>query len=237
MFRKFREFEKRFVVNFNKDDDTGKDKDGGGDKGTGGGGTGNAELDLIKAELAKTKAELEGLRVKDVNLNDKVKKDQDDKSKRDSDSKVLESAISFNYSLKDFIKGNDSMLPKEFNEIITMADKEKYDSAVHKSNAIKSAFIQSFFSQQSNVDLLTETQQTALADYQKLTKNGKDEQAPQLYSNLFEPALASLKRVKKAEDLYRAKQGYSGNTDSDQAYKEKMTKLAEKKFFRGNKNA
>lgn len=192
-------------------------------------------------DLAGMKAELEALRKEkaqwsqDPSLSDKLKKEQEDRDRKNSDSKSLESAIMFNMTSSEFLKTNESLLPKEVAEIFKLAERENYSNAVDRANATKSAIIQSFFSQQSNLEMLTPSQQSTLAEYLKLTKNGKEEKAREIYDNLFEPALASLKRVKKAEELFKAKQGFGGNTDADQAYKDKMSNMAKTKFFRGKK--
>ncbi len=169
----------------------------------------------------------------DLSLNDKVKLERDALDKKASEGKALESALMFNMGAAAFLKENGSILPKEIEEIFKAADKETYENAIQKSNATKAAIIQSFFSQQSNVELLTENQKSALADYLKLTKNGKEEKAKDVYDNLFDSALGTLKRVKKAEELNRAKLGLGSDGGIDQAYKEKLSKMAEKKFFRG----
>jgi hypothetical protein len=188
-----------------------------------------AALEKEKQEwLSKTKET-----PNEVTLNDKVRLERESTDKKTQESKLLESALTFNLTSTDFLKQNESVLPKDISDIFKAADREKYDSAIHKANATKAAIVQSFFSQQSNVDYLTDSQKNALADYQKLTKNGKEEKAKEIYENLFEPALSTLKRVKKAEELARANQGFGGNTDSDQAYKEKLQKMAEQKLFRG----
>ena len=191
------------------------------------------DVQSIKDELAKAKAELEGLRSKDVTLNQKVKIEQDKKEKEQSDTKSLETALTFTLTSKDFIRNNESVLPKGMSDIFKVADKESFDSPIHKANAVKDGLIHSFFSQQSNLDLLTESQKEDLADFQKLTKNGRESKASEVYKNLFEPALESLKRVKKAEELTKSRQGLNPGSDSEQAYKDKLSKMAEKKFFRG----
>lgn len=193
------------------------------------------ELDNLKAELSKAHLELEVYKKQDVSLNDKVKQGQDDKEKNEANSRSLESALTFNLTSSDFLKANESILPKDIADIFKVAAKETYGSAVERANATKAAIIQSFFSQQSNLEILTPTQQTVLADYLKLTKNGKEDKAKDIFDNLFEPALSTLKRVKKAEELNRSKQGHAANSDSDQAYKEKLTQMAERKLFKGKR--
>ncbi len=196
------------------------------------------DITAIKAELDALRKEKDDWgKSKDKTLHDKVIDDNKEKDKNRSDSKTLEAALTFNLLSNEFIKNNESVLPKGISDIFKAAEKETYDSAVDKANAIKDGIIQSFFSQQLNVDMLTHSQKSDLADFQKLTKNGREAKAQDLYKNLFEPALESLKRVKKAEELYKANQGFGNNTDVDQAYKDKLSKMADRKFFRGKANA
>ncbi len=191
------------------------------------------DMAALKAELETLRAEKKALADKDLSLGDKVRNQNDLKSKADADSKSLESALTFNLTSADFLKMNESLLPKEIGDIFKVAASENYDSAIHRANATKAEIIQSFFKVQANVDLLTDSQKNTLADYLKLTKNGKEERSREIYDNLFEPALGTMKRVKKAEELNRSQSGFAGSTDVEQAYKEKLVKMAEKKFFKG----
>lgn len=195
------------------------------------------DVQALKAELEALRKEKSDWSKKkekeELSLNDKVKLEREDQEKKNSDSRLLEAALTFNLTSQQFLKDNESILPKEIGDIFKAANQEKYENAIQKSNATKAAIIQSFFSQQSNVDYLTEGQKLSLADYLKLTKNGKEDKAREIYDNLFEPALGTLKRVKKAEELSKSNQGLSAGSDSEQAYKDKLSKMAERKFFRG----
>ncbi len=190
-------------------------------------------------ELADLKKEKEDREKKEKDnqssLHDKVIEDNKQKDKSKADSKALETALTFTLTAKEQFKKDEAILPKGILDIFEVADKETYDSAIEKANAIKDGVIQSFFSEQANVDLLTASQKSDLADFQKLTKNGREAKSSEVYKNLFEPALESSKRVKKAEELYKTKNGYGGDTDQDQAYKDKMIQMADKKFFGGKK--
>lgn len=186
-----------------------------------------AALEKEKTQWTSTKNEQE------LSLNDKAKRDRDDQDKKSSDSKALEAALMFNISSPEFLKQHESILPKGADDIFKLADKEKYDSPIQKANAIRAALIDLYFSQQSNNDFLTEYHKESLAEYQKLTKNGKEEKSKEIYENIFKPALNTMKQVKKAEELSKGKQGLGGNTDADQALKDKMIKMGEKKFFKG----
>lgn len=214
-------------------DGKGASADGGS---SGGGGTDLAAivqgLKESNDRLMKEMAELKGAKPnQDKSLNDRVEEDRNNKAKKDSDNKALEQALTFTLKSHDFLKENESILPKEMGEIFKAAEKESYDSAVDKSNAIKAAMIQSFFKVQANIDILTPNQKTNLEDYLKLTKNGKEERAQLLFDNVFEPALLMVKSVKKAEEISRAKNGFGSSSSQDQAYKEKMMNLSKSHYL------
>ncbi len=186
-----------------------------------------AALEKEKAEWSSKNAQAP------VSLNEKVRIEREDQERKANDSRELEKALTFNLTAENFLKQNESILSGNFKQILDASSKENYDSAVNKSNALKSAWIQEYFSQQSNVDQLTESQKQTLADFNKLTKNGKEERASLIWNNLLEPSLEMTKRISKAEQVAKAKLGFGGNTNSDQAYKNKLSDMAARKFFGG----
>jgi hypothetical protein len=175
----------------------------------------------LEALEASSKKEKE-----DPELIDKAKKEASDRDKKVSDHKNLEAALKFSLESEKFLQSNAQFLPKDVADIFKTAEKEKYETAVEKDSAIKSGIIQSFFSVQSNLDLLTQGPKSALEDYLKLTKTGKQEKAQAIYDSVFEPALEMLRRTKKAEALSK---GFGDN--SDDAYKTKMMKFSEKHYL------
>ena len=62
-----------------------------------------------------------------------------------------------------------------------------------------------------------------------------EEKAKEIYENLFEPALGTLKRVKKAEELSRSKMGYREGSKGDAQYREKLMSLSKKHYLGENK--
>lgn len=140
----------------------------------------------------------------------------------------IEGAVTFNQSVADFVKNNEALLPSEIKDILKVAEKETYDSAVEKANVLKASMIQSFFSVQSNVDLLTPSHKLQVDDYLKLTKNGKEQKAEAIYENLFEPTMKLLKQIKKAEEVGKARSGFASSSKSEDAYKEKLMNVSRK---------
>lgn len=158
----------------------------------------------------------------------RAKKEKEEKEAAAKGDKSLESALSFNLTVADFVKNNKDILPDDFAKVLELANKESYDTPKQKANAIRSGLIQSFFSVQSHQDLLTENQKKTLADFLKLTKTGKEEKSHEVYENVFESAFEMLKHVKKAEDKAKMKASEGTNSSS---YKDKLMKGSTDKFF------
>lgn len=180
------------------------------------------ENETLKAKLAeyeKQKSE------NDKSLNDRLKAQAQSKE----EVQALETAINFNLTSGQFLKDNESVLPKEIGDLFKLADKEKYDTPVQKANATKASVIEKFFELQANVNLLTPGHKLALEQYLKLTKNGKEEKAQYVYENIFEPALNRLRDQKKAEEVQKSKNGLGDGTDK--AYKEKLMNLGRKHYL------
>lgn len=168
----------------------------------------------------------------DEELIDKSKRERAEKDKQDGDAKALEAALRFNMNSDSFLKSNESLLPKDIADIFKTAEKEKFDNPIEKDRAVKAGIIQSFFSVQSNLDLLTPALKNQLEDYLKLTKNGKQEKAQGIFDAIFEPTFEMLRRVKKAEALNK---GHGDN--SNDAYKNKLIAISKNRFLGEKQNA
>lgn len=164
-------------------------------------------------------------------LLDKTKKNAQSDDDKKSESARIESAIAFNYTLKEWLKTNKDILPGEIEDVFKISEKEKYDSQIQKANALRDAIIQSFFSVQDNLDLLTANQKRAIDEYLKLTKNGREQKAESVFENYFEPALETMKRVKKAEEVGRARSGFATGSKVEDAYKERLIQGSRKTYL------
>lgn len=192
------------------------------------------EYETLKAQHKELSEKFEKLQAsqkppppEDKELIEKARLQREADEKKSGDSKALEAAIRFDLKAKEFLSTNASLLPKDVEEIFKTAEKEKYDNALEKDAAIKSGIVQSFFSVQANLDLLTASQKNQLEDYLKLTKTGKQEKAQSIYDSIFEPTFEMLKRVKKAEALQKGV-----GDGSDDALIEKRMARAKKHFLR-----
>lgn len=229
MFKRFQQFDRRFVAQFN----TPPGDAGDGEKGGTGGADAATTIAALQAENAALKAASSKASPKageegDDDLAQKARIKREISDKDNARTKNIENALKFSLKSGEFLKQNESLLPKEAADIFAQAEKENFADAIEKDCAIKSCLIQSFFSVQANVDLLTTSQKSTLDDYLKLTKNGKQEKAQQFYDVVFEPAFEMLKRIKRAEALSK---GFGGNSDAETAYRDRMIKLSKKHYL------
>jgi hypothetical protein len=217
--------------------------DGKGAGGAGGEGDKGKQVDLeellaVKKQNADLMARLEKLEKGAPPKKDEGDKDLDDKAaaardadaKKNSDLKAMETALKFHMNSPNFLKENEALLGSEIKDIFTQADKETFDSAIAKEQAIKASMIKTFFKLQAHMDLLTSSMKTKLEDYLKLTQNGKQEKALEMYDVVFEPAFQMLKQVKKAEALKNGN-GAQGNAETQSAYEKNMYAHSRKRFL------
>ncbi len=182
-----------------------------------------AAEDKAKLEADKVAADKKAADDKGGNdLRDKVRKEKEASEGKATEIKAIERALGFNMGVANFVKDNVDVLPSEFGDLLKAAEKEKFDNAAEKAGTVKASFIQAFFSIQSNVDMLTASQKSSLDDYLKLTKSGKEQKADSIYENIFEPTLEMLKRLKKAEELGKARSGFASSNTVMDGYKARL---------------
>lgn len=192
------------------------------------------EIAAIREENERLKTENEAFKKKtdstpppDKDLIDKAKDLKESADKNANDTKKIEQALGFNLGVDEFVKTNADLLPAEIGNIVAVAHKETYDSAMGKAAAIKASMIQSYFSVEANREALTKSQKEGLDDYLKLTKTGKEEKATEIFTNIFEPTLETIRKIKKAEELGRSNAGFGGD-DKDNAYRDRLIKNSRK---------
>lgn len=172
-----------------------------------------------KAEKEKTEKEKTG--VENETLIATQKKQAEAKEQRDAERKSLESAVTFNVSLPEFAKTNSVLLPGEFSDILKAAESKVYDSAQDKANAVKTALAQTFFAIQANLDLLTPSQKATIQHFLSLSEKAKEEKAVSIYENVFEPALETLRKIKKAEEVGKGRR-HGEKAATKDAYRDKL---------------
>jgi hypothetical protein len=221
-----------------------RDKAGDGSSG-GGGGSGDgkgvddlkAQLDAMKSENEKIKVELESFKSKKSADDADLQKKAEDAKKAEEEKKNLtrrqESAVKFNLTVQNFVKDNKDILPAEVEDIVKQAEKENFDTAAQKSAAVKVGIISSFFKVKENYDRLTASQRTSIDRYLNLTKNGKEEEAENIFENVFEPALELVKAHKKAEEVSKARSGQANSSTGEIEYKNRLMEHSKKALMGG----
>lgn len=164
----------------------------------------------------------------DKDLADKARIEREKKEKDSKHEKSLTAAITFNHASKDFVKANAGLLPKSVEGIFAAAEKETYDSAIEKSNAIKVGIVQEYFAVQANHDLLTASQKIELDEFLKLTKNGKQDRIENIYAMIFEPTIETARKIEKARQV---NDGRKDQTDAEKAYTDRMKEIGQKHFL------
>lgn len=190
--------------------------------------TASEKLAAEKAEWEKSRSTPPPEKPED-DLATKAAKEREAKEKENASTAKLEKSIRFTTGMPDFIKTNATLLPKSLEGIVAQAEKEKYDNAVDKASAVQVALVSEFFAQQSNLDLLTDAQKNALAEFLGLTKNVKQERVQQVYDMVFEPAFKSLKDQVKARQV---RDGEIDPANAKAAYAKRMADLSKAKFIR-----
>lgn len=167
----------------------------------------------------------------DPSLKEKADKEKIDKEKQTADTKAIESAVRFSMGAGDFLKNNESLLPKEVKDIFTQADKKNYATPVEKANDIKVGIIETFFGLQANLDLLTVDQKDLVVNFLGSIQTRKQEKAAEIFGLAFEPAMKMLTGIKKAGEVAKAKQGQGNASDADKAYQEKLMGISKKHYL------
>lgn len=219
-----------------------------GDPNQGGGGGGNEEtpkdppagvtkedFDSLREQNQKLIDRINALEKKgpggedDPDLRTKAIQKREDEERSRADLTKVEAALRFNMGSEKFLEDHKDILPEEIKDIFEVANKENYDSAVEKASAIKANILQSYFSVQDNLDLLTEGQKSQIDSFLKLTKTGREQKAAEIYSNVFEPTLSMVKKIRKAEEVGKSR---TTGSKSENAYKERLMKLSRETHLR-----
>lgn len=213
----------------------------------GGGGGGKSEIDILKEENDRLKkegdaqkTELEKFRAKpnpgsskteEDDLRAKAQKEKEAEEEETGKTRRTEGAIKFNMAIPEFVKTNKDILPDEIAQILKTSANEKYDTEVERAAAVKAGIIQSFFSIAKNEEALTTSQREALKLYLGLTKKAKEERAADVYENIFEPAVETLKKIRKAEELAKGSSGQTAGSTSENQYKDRLVKASRQTYL------
>lgn len=177
------------------------------------------DLDKLIADAAKGKnPKNEPDPTLDAIERDKKAREKD----RETQGKIV-SATKFNVGFDIFLKEYAGVLPPDATEIAKVASSDKYESEVDRSLAIKAALIQSFFKEEENVKLLSDSQKAKWKAYQALGTVGRQEEAATMYEVVFEPAINQARAIRQAQ-ISSKQDTYKGSKDSDIIFKKVQEK-------------
>src|SRR5690606_23953586 len=89
---------------------------------------------------------------------------------------------------------------------------------IERSSVIKAALMQSFFKEQENLDLLSESQMAKWKIYQNLGTQARQEEATNLFEVVFEPAINHARSIRAAK-IQSKQENLTGSKDSDIIFK------------------
>lgn len=188
----------------------------------------------LKAELAKLKKgeKPAGGDDDEDKLTAKSRQDREEKDRKAKDVKEVERAVNFNLTIDEFAKANKSFLPETIDGILQQAKKETYDSAHDKANALKSAILSNYFAVQANMDSLTPSHKAQIDRWKTLAVREREAASADLYENVFEPAIDTLRRIEKAQEVARARSGLANPSSGNTAYKDRLVAESRKHHLR-----
>lgn len=152
-------------------------------------------------------------------------KEDDDKKEKDKTAEMEKSAI-FNANLNQFVKDNGPLVSPRLASVVEVANKENFANSTERARELKGAIVKEFFSVESNVKHLTDSQKARLDFFLTQTKNGRAEQITAIWDDLFEPTLELVRKIKSFEEKS------SGKVKSDSGIKNKFMEVGKKSYLK-----
>lgn len=173
---------------------------------------------ISKEELDRLIAKAAGKSEHEEDLTKNIEAEKKRKLQDQQTQEKIVTAAKFNIRLDTFLKEYSGVLPADANEIPKAASLDKYPGEVERSNVIKAALMQSFFKEDENIKLLSESQLAKWKTYLALGTVGRNEEAASVYDIVFEPAINHARSVRQAQ-LKSNQDTLTGSKDSDIIFK------------------
>lgn len=174
-----------------------------------------AEIKAMRAEVAALKAAPKPKGPEGDPTLDEIQRGKKAQEKQQADQERVITAAKFNMRFETFLKEYAGVLPPSANEIPKVATVEKHPNELDRSAAIKSALMISFFAEEKNLDLLTESQKAKWKQYTSLGTVGRGEEAASIYEVVFEPAVNQARATRQAQIKSKEDPSSKGSSDSD----------------------
>lgn len=202
-----------------------------------------AQFDTMKAEKEKAEKELKDLRDKnnppapqkkedDPSVLEAIrKKEQEDREKSDKEKRILEGA-KFIATFDKLIADGGEFFPKEVSVAVEVVNKRKYDDEISRADDLRASIIESVFSVQKNLDLLTELGKQKVNDFLALSQTAKQKNSEAIWEYVLN-ALDTYKRVEKQTRTEAARRGLATPSGATEAYEKKIFGLRNKTDKKG----
>jgi hypothetical protein len=184
---------------------------------------------------AKLKAELEEYKKNnppkskedDPTILEAARKKEGEEADRKAKEKAISEAAKFSVSIRDIIAGGEEFFPKEIAGIMEVNAKKPYDSEIDKANDLRATIIESVFSVQKNLDLLSEVAREKINVFLSLSQKKREDKAHEHWEYVL-TALDTYKRVSKLERAQKTRSGLASPSDAQEAYDKKILGLRDK---------
>ncbi len=197
-----------------------------------------AAFDAAKAEAASVKAELEALKKgppvppkkgddDDKTILEKARQIEAEGEKKKQSEKALVEAAKFTVSLSKIVEDNEAFFPKEIAGIMEVNAKKPYDNELARANDLRASIIESVFSEQKNLDLLSETAKIKVQEFFGFNKTKKEE-VSQTYWEYVLTALDTNNRITKLDRISKARNGINMSSGWEKDHEDKIFGLTKK---------
>lgn len=163
---------------------------------------------------------------------------QEAKDKIDADKAAegaftqIQSSVKFNHGIAEFVEKNKSLLPEEAATILTTAATKTFKDENEKANIVRKGLLDSFISQQENLDCLTGSLKDRATKYSALAESEKEKRSSEFW-DLAEIGIALKAGSRKAEALNKIN-GVSAGDATGGILEQKILAAAKNKFNKSN---
>ena len=164
---------------------------------------------------------------------------QEAKDKIDADKAAagaltqIQSSVSFNHGINDFVEKNKALLPDEAATILTTAATKTFKDENEKANVVRKGLLDSFLSQQENLDSLTGSLKDRATKYSALAESEKEKRSSEFW-DLAEIGIALKAGSRKADALNKIN-GVTAGDATGSILEQKILAAANNKFNNNKK--
>ena len=140
----------------------------------------------------------------------------------------IQASVKFNLGINEFVEKNKSLLPEEAETILKTASTKTFKDDNERANIVRKGLLDSFLSQQENLDSLTGSLKDRAAKYSALAESEKEKRSSEFW-DLAEIGIALKAGSKKAEALNKIN-GVNAGDATGSILEQKILAAANNKF-------